>query len=345
MLDASSPFYVRPTLNRERLGWLIRFARAATQERSRAGAAALSALLIHSAGLFERDLSPRPDLDLDFRADGVMNVYESEKSLSEGLQEAEGLSQLGVISRALDRAEVAELEPSLTQSVAGGILWPQDGHLDPSRFLSQLAASLERRGAQICWSTELLSLDLEHGRLGSLETTRGAVEAKEVVLAAGAWSPLLSDQLGLRLPVQPGKGYSITFDSPGALPARPLLFADARVVATPLASRLRLAGTLELVGLDPKISARRVNAIRAVGRHFLPGLEGARAEIWRGLRPLSADGLPIVGRSRNCRNLTVATGHGHLGLSLGPITGQIVSSLVAGSSPPVDITALRLERF
>src|SRR5262249_24424949 len=152
--------------------------------------------------------------------------------------------------------------------------------------------------------------------------------ADEYVLAAGSWSPGLARGLRLRLPMQPGKGYSITLPQPKRLPALPLNLAEARVAATPMGSTLRFAGTMELAGLDTSLNATRVNAIREAVPRYLPDLGPADFEgvpAWSGLRPCSPDGVPYIGRSGRYSNLCIATGHTMMGVSLGPITGKLVS--------------------
>ena len=346
LFDGQSPFYVRPSFDLERLGWLMRFALASGRRRSEAGAAVLSELLLASAASFREDFAGRGDLNFAYHSDGVLAIHATPQSLERGLAEGRLLERFGIASQPLDGAELSALEPTLSPALAGAMLWPQDGHLDPYLLISQLVGSLARRGVRFEWSTEVLSFSLDRGRVGSLRTTAGEIEPTELVLAAGAWSPGLSRQLGLRLPMQAGKGYSITAATGEEVPRRPLLFADARVVATPLRGRLRLAGTLELVGHDMGISRRRVDAIRAVGESFLAGVKmDPQARIWRGLRPLTADGLPVIGRPRGLSNVVIATGHGHLGVSLGPVTGRIVSELAAGGGWPTDLSAVSPDRF
>ncbi len=344
MLDSASPFYVRPRLDPDLFRWLVHFGLASTRRRSQVGAELLCELLTRSADLFD-ELSQRPGIECEYRADGVLNVYATVGGFEGGQAEVRRLAGYGLASRVLSAEQARELEPALGASMAGAVLWPQDRHLDPELLVERLAASLDARGARVHDRTEVLSFRLEGGRVGSVRTTGGDIEAAEVVLAAGAWSTSLSRRLGLHLPVQPAKGYSITSVARGLLPQRPILFADAKVVATPLAGRLRLAGTLELVGLDASISDRRVEAVRAVGQRCLPGVElEPQGRVWRGLRALSADGLPLIGRPRSLANLTVATGHGHLGVSLAPVTGRLVADLLDGRRPWI-LDRLSPDRF
>jgi D-amino-acid dehydrogenase len=169
---------------------------------------------------------------------------------------------------------------------------------------------------------------------------------KNLFIAAGSWSPAIARTLRLNVPIQAAKGYSITLEKPAISPKIPLLFGEASVVVNPLGEALRVAGTLELAGMDFSINMRRVEAIRKGANQYLPGLDQARViEIWRGLRPCTPDGLPIISRSDSFKNLFIAAGHAMLGMSLGPITGKLVSQLVNEEKTDVDILPFTIKRF
>jgi D-amino-acid dehydrogenase len=186
-----------------------------------------------------------------------------------------------------------------------------------------LAEKAQEQGVDICTNTDVMGFETANGRIACIRTTRGDIAAEQVVLAAGSWSPQVAKEQHLSIPIQAAKGYSLTLENPDTAPALPLLFGEARVVVNPLGHALRLAGTLEMAGLDLSISTRRVDAIRRSCKAYLPGIAQARAiEIWRGLRPCTPDGLPILGRSRDFNNLIIAAGHAMLGMSLGPVSGS-----------------------
>jgi D-amino-acid dehydrogenase len=192
----------------------------------------------------------------------------------------------------------------------------------------------------------VLGLHCRNGRVEGLATTAGDMSAEEVVLAAGAWTPVLARQVGVFVPVEAGKGYHVDLEAGEADPDLPVWFPESRVIVTPLPGRLRLAGTLELAGLDLRVDRRRVEAVARAGREGLAGLAGRRTvEVWRGLRPCSPDGLPIVGRADEVENLVLATGHGMMGLTLAPVTGRLVAEIVAGTEPSHDLAPLRPGRF
>ena len=240
------------------------------------------------------------------------------------------------------------MEPNTRIDAIGGVYFAQDAHLSPARFVRGLAQYAAQQGVEIHTSTEVLGFERDGGRIATVRTTRGDFAPSEVVLAGGPWSPDMARDLQLKLPIQPAKGYSITFKRPAKCPTLPIMLAGARVGVTPMGDTLRCAGTLELAGLDFSINKRRVEAILQAVPRYLPDLDPAQLElieIWRGLRPCTPDGLPFLGRSRACKNLTVAAGHAMIGVSLGPITGKLVSQLVSKEEPEVDLSALAVERF
>jgi D-amino-acid dehydrogenase len=179
-------------------------------------------------------------------------------------------------------------------------------------------------------------------------TTQGEIGGDEFVLAAGSWTPFLARALGLKLPMQPGKGYSLTLDAPRELPRHSLILEEARVAVTPMGSSLRVAGTMELAGYDLRINPPRIRGMTRSLSRYLPAFapeDFASVRPWCGLRPCTPDGLPYVGRTRRWPNVVVASGHAMMGVSMGPITGKLVSEVVSGEKPSVDLSGLYPERF
>jgi D-amino-acid dehydrogenase len=293
-----------------------------------------------------RELATVAGLDFGYRENGALQVFRTEKGLAEGVHEAEVLTSAGIPVRPLDAAGARALEPALAPSVVGAVLFADDAQLVPDAFVTGLAHVAEKLGVQVRRSTEVIGLRIAGGRIVAVETTRGDLEADEIVLAAGSWSPDLVRPLGLRLPVQPAKGYSVTYRRPPAGPRIPLLLGEAKMAVTPMGDTLRFAGTLELAGLDLSINRRRVDALVRSARDYLAGADPLEVlEIWRGLRPCTPDGLPILGRPAGLQNLLVATGHAMIGMSLGPVTGKLVAQLVLGEPPSIDVVALSPDRF
>jgi D-amino-acid dehydrogenase len=339
-----SPFYLRP--RPAVLPWIARFVAAATPERSARSAEVVRRLSTASLALHQELADGGLETGLERR--GVLNVLERESSFAAARREAEDSMRHGVRAEVLDEAGARELAPSLARSVplAGAVYYPDDAHCDPLRFVRSVGAAAVESGATIRTHVEVLGLQRRNGRVEGLATTAGDFTAGEVVLAAGAWTPGLARQVGAFLPVEGGKGYHVDFETAADDPSLPVWFQESRVIATPLEGRLRLAGTLELAGLDMSVSRRRVDAVVRAGVRGLSGLAGRRTiEVWRGLRPCSPDGLPIVGRVRGVENVVVATGHGMMGLTLAPVTGRLVAEILAGEPPSHDLAPLAPERF
>lgn len=346
LLDAESPFYIKPRLDRELLSWLWRFRAASREAPMRRAIPVLRDLGRISSQLYE-ELVARESLACNYEQLGLLTLFRSEDGYEEGAAEARLLQEFGMSLSLLSGAELREMEPALSVSVIGGIHYHRDAHLNPALFLQEMAKRVQRMGAAVQTHTEVLGFEVRHGRIHAVQSTRGDYFPEQVVLAAGSWSPTLARDLRLSLPVQPAKGYSVTVERPPTAPRFPLLLGEARVAVTPMESQLRFAGTLELAGLDFIINRRRVGAILRAATAYLEGQpeQSPLIEIWRGLRPCTPDGLPIIGRAASPRNLIVATGHATIGMSLGPVSGKLVAQITCDQPPLMDVTPLRVGRF
>jgi D-amino-acid dehydrogenase len=340
LLDPTSPFVVKPRPDPALVRWLLRFAASARRQPMLRAIPTLRDLSRLSTALYD-ELARDVKAELGYHATGVLNVYRTPQGFAKGRREAELLERFDLPSEILDGDRLEAAEPGLRQGLTGGVLWPEDGYVDPSAFVATLCDDLRERGIQIMPHTEVLALSQDDGR-ASVKTTGGSVRCNAVVVAAGAWSAALLRAMGHRLQVEPAKGYSITIRQSATRLRRPLLLSEAKVAVTPLGSSLRLAGTLELGGLDASIDLRRLDAVRDSAEPYLrAGAGGAQETAWRGLRPLSADGLPTIGRLPQQRRIAVATGHGHIGVSLAPATGKLIAELLTDQTPTIDLTPLR----
>ena len=347
MFQPESPFYIKLRLDLDLFRWLWRFQRACTKSRAMKSMPVLGSLMRAGVDLY-RELARLPGMEFGFRQEGLLTLFRTGRGFEEGLKEAELVREVGIESTAMTPSKVREKAPHALASLAGGIYYPGDAHLHPADFVLALARAAQSEGARLETSTEVLAIETDTSgrKISAVKTTRGDFSPDQVVLAGGAWSPLVSRDLGIRLPIQPAKGYSLTFRRPDGCPSFPIMFAETKVFATPMGETLRLAGTLELAGLDLSINARRVKAVRRAATSYVSGLENLELiEIWRGLRPCTPDGLPIVGPYQGLKNLIIASGHAMLGITLGPVTGKIVSQLITGEEPMVDVSALSADRF
>ena len=344
MLDSSSPFYIAPRPSPALARWLWLFRAACSAERAEAAAPVLRALHVLSARLHD-ELAADHGGRWHFHHGGELQVFETAAGLAAAAEDVERARALGARVDEVTATEARRLFPSLRSELAGAYLFPDDGHLDPMRFTRAVAELAADEGATVRTGAEVLALEPSPEGVRAV-TTRGAFVAGQVVLAAGAWTPLLTRGLGLRLPIEPAKGYSVDVDRPADFPELPLYLGDAHVILTPLDDTLRLGGTLELSGWDMRVRPKRVARLREGGRRAI-GLpsDGPVRRLWRGPRPVTPDGLPAIGRVPGSDRVILAAGHCMLGLSLGPATGRLVSELAAGSPPSIDLTPLSPARW
>ncbi len=338
MLDAESPFYLRPRPSVA--PWLARFVKASTSARAAEGTRIIRELSLASLELHAK-LSAS-GLQTGFERRGILNVYETEAAFALAQGHADGT---GLTASVLGPVETRELEPAVGERVAGSVYFPDEAHCDPLAFVYAVARAAREAGATIDTAVRVDRLRRSNGGI-ALDTSQGRRRARTVVLAAGAWSTALAAPLGVFLPQEGGKGYHLDLAAAPQDPRIPISFDEAHVIATPLPGRLRLSGTLELAGLDTSISRVRVDAIRrAAARVLAIDRKRAEVDVWAGLRPCTPDGLPVIGRPFGVEPLVLATGHARKGLSLSPITGRLVAELIAGEPPSFDLGPLSPDRF
>ena len=345
LTDSASPFYIKPRPSLELARWLWRF-RAACGRRTMLETTRLRRELSLASHERYAKLASLPGLAFGYQQRGLLLAFRTRAGLREAQQELPILTDLGGRGESLTREELVERLPLLSPNLAGGIYLPDDAHITPGDFVRGLAGEASRLGAAIHTEAEVLEIEPQRGGPTRVWTTRGEFRCDELVLAAGAWSPTLARPLRLHLPVQPAKGYSISLPRPAEFGEHPVMLGEAKVGVTPMGDQLRLAGTLELAGLDLRVNTRRVRAVEQAARVFLPGLPPSEPiEIWRGLRPLTPDDLPIIGRPAGRTGLVLATGHGMKGMSQGPITGELVAQLLSGEPPAIDLRPFSPDRF
>ena len=342
MLRRDSPFSMRPRPGL--LLWLLRFMAAARPGQVAAGTEVLRALSFRSLELHQALAAS--GLDTGLRALGAINVYETEDAFASGRAEAQALTAHEIKSQVLGPEDARSLEPALSEGVAGAVFYPDEAQCEPERFLVAAAEAAVAAGAVVRTRAEVFGVRVHAGRVAALETTLGEVRPGDVVVANGAWAAQLSRKLGLHLPVEGGKGYHLDLEQAGTDPAIPVYMQEARVIATPFEDRLRLAGTLQLTGLDMRLDRVRVAATLQAGVRTLRGIHPGRVtEVWRGIRPCTPDGLPVIGRSARVENVVFATGHAMKGLHLAPATGALVADLVTGQAPAHDLGPFSPDRF
>ena len=343
MWNPESPFYIKPRLNLDLITWSLRFWQASTQKKVDRAAPVLRDLSLLSRQCFEEI-----GLDLGLVKKGLLMLCKKQQTLDEEAHMAARAHALGIPADVLDAKATAALDPSVTMDVAGSVFFPKDCHLSPERFVAAIEDELKQHGTEILWQTKVLGFATEGEHLKAVKTSQGEVPTDELVLSGGVWSDEIVRSLQLKLPMQAGKGYSLTLKNPRQLPALCSICTEARLAVTPMNGTLRFGGTMELAGIDETINPRRIKGIvRAIPDYFPAFQESDFADIqpWSGLRPCSPDGLPYIGRTRRWKNLTIAAGHAMMGLSLAPATGQIIASLLSNEPSPIPLTLFNPDRF
>ncbi len=353
LLDAESPFYIKPRLNLDLMRWIWQFRGACNEKQMRQSIGVLLSLGQASFDLFD-ELLANEVLEFGYERKGRLILFTSEAAFEKAVPDTILLREYGVDSTLLDAAGVREIEPNVQTAVSHGIYAADYGHLIPDRFVHELARAAKARGVTFKTKTAVSGFETSGRQISSVITSQGAFTPDQVVLAAGAWSPILASQLKLRLPIQPAKGYSVTYKRPlrygsvqaSSAPQLPLSLSERKIAVTPMGDSLRFTSTLELAGYDPSINQRRVAAIRRDIHEYLSGMEALEeTAVWSGYRPATPDDLPIIGRSGVFENLILATGHGTLGITHGLITGKLVSEIIGGKRPSIDLAPLSADRF
>lgn len=345
MLDKQAPLFIKPRADLDLLHWLLRFALRCNRRDMLSSAAARAAMLEGSLALYEA-LVQEESLACEWERRGVLYVFRTQAEFEAYRAVDELVSRFGESGQVLDRQVLRAREPSLTGGIAGAWFYPGSAHLRPDFLMRELERVLRAMGVGLVEAAEVRDLRIENGRARAAVTTQGTVEADAFVVATGAWTPLLNRALGCRIPIQPGKGYSVTFDRAPVKLSVPCMLEEDRVVLTPWASGCRLGGTMEFVGWDETLNRARVKALYEGSQRFFGPLPwGDPTEEWCAWRPMTADGVPIIDRPPGIDNVILAVGHNMLGMTLAPGTGKLVSELLSGLAPHLDPTAYRLERF
>ena len=347
MWNPESPFYIKPRLDFDLFDWAFKFWQASTAAHVNRAAPLLRDLSFASRACFE-ELAALPGNDFGLATRGLLMLCKTQHGLDDEAKFAERANQLGVPAQVLDAKQAAELDPAVTMDVAGAVFFPKDAHLTPGRFMAALQSQCEAAGVRFKWNIDVAGFAQQASRLTGVRTARGEFAADEVVICGGSWSPQLARELGLSIPLQAGKGYSLTLTKPPQLPQLCSIFTEARLAVTPMGSSLRIGGTMELAGLNEDINPVRVRGIIKSALKYLPKFTEADfdgIQPWRGLRPCSPDGLPYVGRTAKLANLSIATGHAMMGLSLGPITGKLMAQILSGEAPQLDLSLLSPDRY
>jgi D-amino-acid dehydrogenase len=346
LLQRNSPFAIKPRLDPALWSWLLRFARRCNERDMIDAGRGIQPLLLSSLELY-RELIRGESLDCEFEERGLLFAYRSRAELESYAATDRLMGQMfHCPARRLDPDELVAMEPALKPGLAGGWYYHDDAHLRPDKLMTTWHQVLERAGTVIRAHCAMEGFAGRNGHATSVRTALGEVAADVHVIATGAWTPKLNEQLGCRIPIQPGKGYSLTMPRPASCPGVPMIFPETRVAVTPFQSGYRLGSTMEFAGYDESIRPERLQLLRQGAEPYLrePYCEPVE-EQWYGWRPMTYDSLPIIDRSPKYDNVFIAAGHNMLGLSMAPATGRLVAELVTGSTPHIDPKPYGVGRF
>lgn len=365
MFKQKSPFYVRPSLRWDLIDWGLKFVQASNAQHVARSARPLVDLLLLSKHL-TAEWHTSGQMQFEYTEDGCIMYYQTPKKEKEELEAARTAQDLGLQVEIIDREQAQALEPELRPDVRGGVWFKDDAHLHPNTLMQQLPALLEQRGVKILRNTEVVGFHKENGKIKAVQyrTSNSELQTSSpdlVVLAAGSWSPQVAKMAGEYIPLMPGKGYSMTVDTPHQRLRIPCILLEAKVALTPWATRLRIGSTMEIGPVNDRILFPRVQGILEAVPKFFPGYTNdpafqaladlgelkkhLREKVWFGFRPVSADGMPYIGRAKKTENLLIATGHAMLGLSMGAGTGKLIAEMAAGKPTSIPTDAFDPMRY
>lgn len=347
IFNKQSPFYIKPRLNYDFLKWGWLFFRNSRKKVVDRNVPHLNDILQLSRELMNEMRDDLGDV-FDMEEIGCLMMCKGPDAYDHELKLADQAEKLGLQVERLTGEQVQALEPDVQVNVAGAVLFKDDAHIDPGKFMLRLKHYLEDAGVKFHLHNAVLDFEVENGKINSIITDQGSFQVKMLVLASGSWLPVLTKKLGIRLLLQPGKGYSYTYDHVQKNIRYPAILVDGRCAVTPWKNKLRIGGTMEFSGLESRLLYDRMKGIYKSVKSFYPGLEISlppENKIWTGLRPVTPDGLPYIGTPEGLKNLVIAGGHAMLGISEGAGTGQIIASIISGQKPQIDISAFAVDRF
>lgn len=346
MFDSSSPFYVKPRLDIDFLKWTWAFKKSATAKKVAASIPVIKDINLLSRDLYE-EIKASNDFNFHYERKGLMMYYQTDKVGEHEWELGKKALKAGLHAEHLTSMDaIRKYEPTVDLNVKGAVYFDCDAHMTPSDFMPEMVGYLKSKGVQIFANEAVKDVEVKNQVISKVITDKAIYDADEVVMAAGSWSPLLTKKLGIKIPIQAGKGYRINVERETNITV-PSILCEAKVAVTPMTGFTRFAGTMEIDKINHRINPLRVNAIANAVTKFYNGLEIHQAEkdaAEYGLRPCSPDGLPYIGKSSKCTNLTIAAGHAMMGWSLGPVTGKLVSEIISNKKSSLDLAPFHPDR-
>jgi D-amino-acid dehydrogenase len=348
MFNSKSPFYVKPSLNPELIGWGLKFLKSANKKHVENSARALRDISIWSKRLY-LDFEKDAGIDFGLEDKGILMLFKSPKVQQEEHHLAEKAASLGLDAQYLTPAECGKLQPGVRMDILGAVHYHCDAHLFPNKLMRELVKYLEAKGVKMHRNTRIDRINQQGGKVTSIGSGGKEFKGDAYVIASGSWSPAMARLAGLKVPLMPGKGYSFMAEQDDSKRMTiPSILCEARVAVTPMNGSIRYGGTMEVGKINDQINMNRVRGIVESVPKYFPDFKPEvpqQKDIWFGFRPVSPDGMPYIGISAKYDNLAIATGHAMIGLSLGPATGKIISDILTGNQPEMNICPFAVDRF
>lgn len=346
MFNPASPLYIKPRLDADFLKWTMAFNKSCTEKHVAKAIPAIKNITLLSQELYD-SIKKDESFTFHYEKKGLLMLCQTDKLLEEEIETAHLAKREGLDAKEVSLDELKHLEPNVQIKVKGATYYDCDSHTTPHEFMEEMKLHLKRVGVIIHYNEKVEDLQMQSGNITSITTNKQSYNADEYVLAAGSWSSLLSKKLGLKLLLQAGKGYRINTTQYTGI-TRPSILAEAKVAVTPMNGFTRFAGTMEIAGINDSINPIRVEAIANAATRYYPEISlttEEKSQVAFGLRPVSPDGLPYIGKSSKCNNLTVAAGHAMMGWSMATATGLLVSELISNKKPSLNTTMYHPDRI
>ena len=345
MLNSNSPFYIKPRFNKDLINWGINFIKSSNFRHVNRSISIIKKINEFSKELY-LELRDSKKIDFKIYEKGLLMAFKTSKAEKEEFKTAKIARELEMNVQELSQKEVNSMQPKIKMNIKGAFWYKSDAHLTPETFMNNLKSYLLKKGLKVYKENLVESFNYNSGIINSIRTKKNEIFGDEFVIAAGAWSENLLKKLRIKLLIQAGKGYRINLLKNTGI-SYPAILLEDKVAVTPMDGFTRFGGTMEISGLNTKINFKRVNAIAKSSEEYYEGLKISSQNIndaQCGLRPLSPDGLPFIGRHSSYNNLVLATGHSMMGWSLGPVTGKLVSEIISGKKESISIDPFNPER-
>lgn len=345
MLDSSSPLYIKPRFDLGFLKWALAFNKSCNPKHVKKAIPVLKDIILLSQDLYD-DIKKNDNFSFQYEKKGLLMLCQTEKMLEKEIETAQIVRNEGLEVKELNLAELEKLEPKVNMNIIGATYYRRDAHTTPNEFMEEMKVYLKSKGVLIFKNEKVEHLIIKNRKINSIITNKQELKADEFVLAAGSWSSKLTKKLGLNLLLQAGKGYRINSLQKAGITV-PAILAEEKIAVTPMNGFTRFAGTMEITGINHTINKIRVDAIANAVANYYPDIkltDNEKSNAKCGLRPLSPDGLPYIGKSYKSKNLTIATGHAMMGWSLATVTGKLVSEIISDKKTSTDLSPFQPDR-